>query len=240
MPVNRFGRLVAPPDARDLSFRMRPAMLQIRKVAKPTPRTHAYRDGPLLDQGDTPHCVGYSARGFLDGAPLMLAPKRDPSAVAIYHGAQERDEWPGTNYDGTSVRGALKYLCALGHIQSYVWGQTVDTAIAWMNGGYGTCLVGTNWYAEMSEVDDHGFLREPPSNLSTPIGGHAWRWIWWDATKQAILLRNSWGHAFGWSLRTGGRSGYAYLRLPFAERLLKEDGDLASPTQITIAAEVPT
>lgn len=234
--VNSFGRLRAPADARDLSYTMLRAMPQLAAAAgKPQPRKFAYRDGPLLDQGDTPHCVGYSARGFLDGAPIMSKPTEGPSAPDIYKAAQLIDEWPGTDYDGTSVRAAMKYLETVGQIQSYVWAQTVDEAIRWMNGGYGTILVGTNWYAEMSHVDAKGFILEPPGSLSTPIGGHAWRWIWYDVKRGAILMRNSWGTDFG-ATRHGEGTGYAWVRRTFAERLLMEDGEIAAPTQVKVRA----
>lgn len=233
--LNSFGRLVAPKDANDLSYLMRAARPQIvLAVGKPKPRKTAYRDGPLLDQGQTPQCVGYSCRGFLDGAPIMSNPNQGPSATEIYHMAQERDEWPGTNYDGSSVRGGMKALTDAGQICAYVWGQTVEEAIKWMNDGYGTCVVGTSWYAEMSNVDKDGYMMEPPSSMSTPIGGHAWRWIWYDPNKKAILMRNSWGHDFGY-LKKGIPSGYAYVRVPFAERLLREEGEVAAPTQVRIA-----
>lgn len=234
--INKFGRLQAPPDARDRDYPMSAAMAQIKAVAKPAPRKTAYRDGPLLDQGDTPQCVGFSTRGFLDGAPLMT--KGGPSAIGIYKGAQALDEWPGTNYDGTSVRGAMKFLSSLGVISSYVWGQTVADAVAWMNGGYGTCLVGTNWYAEMSDVDSKGFMREPAASMTTPIGGHAWRLIWYDAKKGGVLMRNSWGPYFGLP-KHGVPSGYAYVRTAFLERLLLEDGEVASPTEVKVKALVP-
>jgi C1A family cysteine protease len=234
--VNNFGRIYAPPDARDLRFRMMPAMAQINaEVAKPKPRKRAYNLGPLLDQGDTPQCVGYSTRGFLEAAPIMTKHAVEPSATAIYRGAQERDEWPGTNYDGTSVRGAMKYLTDAKEISGYVWGQSLAEAITWMNNGYGTCIVGTNWYVQMSDVDDRGFMREPASNMDTPIGGHAWHVIWYDQKKNALLMRNSWGKYFGQALKNGDRNGFAYVRLEFMERLLREDGEIAAPTQIKIA-----
>src|SRR5467141_3097993 len=147
--INNFGRLVAPKDARDLYFLMRTAIPQIKEVVgKPQPRKRPYKDGPLLDQGQTPQCVGYSTLGFLEAAPMMSKPSDPPSAVQIYKAAQERDEWPNTNYDGTSVRGAMKALTDYGLIASYTWGQTVDDMITWILGGYGTCIIGSNWYAE--------------------------------------------------------------------------------------------
>jgi hypothetical protein len=235
--INKFGRLPAPQDARDLRFRLRSAMPQINAAAgKPTPRKRAYRDGPLLDQGPHPHCCGYAARGLLDGAPIMSKPSEEPTAVGIYREAQKRDEWAGEAYEGTSVRATVKYLAEVGAISSYAWGQDIDEAIAWMNGGYGTCLVGTDWFVEMSEVDANGFMREPATSLATPIGGHAWRLIWYDAKRKGLLMRNSWGHNFGWPLarQPGLLSGYAYVRVEFMRWLLARWGEIAAPTQVKI------
>lgn len=232
--LNSFGRLPAPPDARDLQYVMRAAIPQIKSATKPPkPRTRPYNTGPVLDQGRTSSCVGYSARSFLDAAPVMSKPSVGPSALAIYHGAQTMDEWPGTAYEGSSVRGGMKFLTSTGQVSSYVWGQSVEEAINWMNGGYGTCLVGTNWYVEMSDVDKNGFMREPAPSLTTPIGGHAWHWIWYDVKKKGILMKQSWGHEFGF-LKAGQPSGYAYLTVDFAKRLLFEEGEIAAPVQILI------
>lgn len=164
----------------------------------------------------------------------MSGPSEGPTASDIYAGAQQNDEWPGVDYEGTSVRGAMKFLQLAGQITSYVWGQTIQDAIKWMNGGYGSIIVGTNWYAEMSNVDKDGFMLAPPPSLTTPIGGHAWRWNWFNIKKQAILMRNSWGHEFGFVDQTGLPSGYAYLKVPLAQRLLFEDGEIAAATQVEV------
>lgn len=233
MSVNKFGRIVAPPEASDWRFQMRLMRRQVQgNSARITARKRPYRDGPLLDQGPTPHCVGYSCRGFLTSAPMMSKPDRGISAVRIYKDAQERDEWGGNNYDGTSVRGGMKALVDAEEVGSYVWGHSVAEAIAWMNDGFGTIVVGTNWYIEMSDVDKKGFMQEPPRS-TTPIGGHAWRWIWYDKKREGILMRNSWGSDFG-IIKTGRGTGYAYLRLELAERLLREDGEIASAVQIKL------
>lgn len=233
MSINSFGCLRAPADARDRDYTVVSAIRQIRMVAKPVPRKRAYADGPLLNQGNTPQCVSYASRGFIDGAPILTKATVGPSPLDIYNGAQKNDEWPGTNYEGTSVRGAMKFLQDAGMIASYVWAQSVASAVEWMNGGYGTCIIGTNWYAEMSDVDRNGFMREPAPSLTTPIGGHAYRLIWWDAKKKGVLMRNSWGHEFGY-LKSGVPSGYAFMSLELLERLFREDGELACPTQSKI------
>lgn len=235
MSINSFGRIVAPPDARDMQFLMRTARPQIAAVAKPAPRKTAYHLGPVLDQGDTPMCVGFSTRSFIEAAPIMTKPTQGPSAQTIYRLAQQNDEWPGTRYDGTSVRGAMKALQAAKQITSYVWGQTVDDMAKWMTDGYGTCVLGTNWYAEMSDVDNAGVMREPAPSMTTPIGGHAWHVYWFDVKKNMFLMKNSWGFEFG-MIKNKKMSGEAYVRKDFMARLLREEGEVAAPVQAKVVA----
>jgi hypothetical protein len=78
------GRLIAPTDARDRAY---PLRLLTRAVA-PKPRKRPYNEGPVLDQGATPQCVGYSARGVLNAAPIMVKPTTGPTATDLYRTAQ--------------------------------------------------------------------------------------------------------------------------------------------------------
>lgn len=242
--VNRFGWLPPPPDGRDQRYRVRALKPQLQKVQPGIRRRLPYRNGPLLDQGNSPLCVGFSTRGFLDGAPIMSKPSADPSPQVIYAMAQDRDEWPGTNYDGTSVHGACKALQDLGLIDAYAWNQTTEEAVHWIQYDYGTLLDGTNFYAEMAEVDRFGFMREPPPSMTTPIGGHAYRIVWFvkklDPNDSYFIMRNSWGHAFGWiDPKTKEPSGYAKMRVRLRERLQREDGESAGPTQLRLKPVKP-
>lgn len=237
--MNQFGRLVAPRDGRDFKFLARTAMPQISIVTAtaPKPRTRPYNLGQLLDQGMTPKCCAYSAEGFIEAAPIMT--KHDGLLPdMLYSLAQDNDEWPGNNYDGTSVRGTMKALSIMGHISAYAWALTVDEMTSWCNHGYGTCLIGSNWYAEMSNVDRNGFMIEPASSLATPIGGHAWHVIWYDAKKKAFLMRNSWGPFYGILDKHGAGTGLAYVRPEFMARLITEDGEVVCPTQVRLKAVV--
>jgi hypothetical protein len=231
------GRLQAPFDGRDTLYRMRAAAPQIvDALGAPKPRKAPYKE-PVepLNQGNKPHCVAFSGKGFMLAAPTMRDPGYDTTDV--YRECQKIDEWPGEAYDGTSVRALMKILTAREWITSYVWGQTSAEAIAWMNGGFGTIIIGTNWYAEMDEVDDDGFIREP-GPLSTPVGGHAYRVNWLDmkipikkANRVGYLVPNSWGRLWGMRKRDGTRTGRAYMRPELFDRLMREQGEIAAPVQ---------
>jgi C1A family cysteine protease len=86
----------------------------------------------------------------------------------------------------------------------------------------------------MSYVDSKGFMQEPPRAMATPIGGHAWRVVWYDAKKDAFLMRNSWGREFGFPDKTGQPSGYAWMRRAFLDWLLPRDTEMAGPTQVKL------
>jgi hypothetical protein len=243
--INRFGWIQPPADGRDQAYRLRAVRDQLQAAKPPVQRKRPYRDGPLLDQGNTPMCVGFSAKGLLDGAPIMSKPDGDPAPQTLYAMAQDRDEWESPPpYDGTSVRGVCKALQDLGLIEAYAWGQTTDEAVHFIEFDYGTLLSGTNWYAPMSEVDRNGYMREPPPSLATPIGGHAYRLVWFvqkaDPNDSYFVVRNSWGAMFGWpDKQTGKLSGYAKMRVRLFERLQREDGELAAPTQIRLKPVKP-
>lgn len=243
------GRLVAPDDKRDALFRLRARIAEVKRALEPTPRKREYHEGPLLFQSSTPRCVAFSGAGFVFGAPIM--PTFDDPAIAalidgdgmfgkLYALCQDLDEWPGNNYDGTSVRGLMKALQQLGIIGSYLWGQTPEEDRDWIMGGYGTLIDGTNWYLSMDEVDSKGFIVEPAA-FATPIGGHAYRRVWWDKKKQGWKIRNSWGQYWGIPLPKHkveggpGLSGEAYMSDTLLRRLRREDGEAAAPSQVRLS-----
>lgn len=213
---------------------MRAAMPQIAQVAKPTPRKHQYNE-PVerLNQGNTPHCVAFSGKGFMLAAPMMNDPGYDTSA--IYHECQVADEWPGENYDGTSVRALMNVLKAKGWISSFVWGQSLDDAVKWMNGGFGTIIIGTNWYQSMDEIGSKGFINDPKAT-DTPVGGHAYRVNWYDEHQNGFLIVNSWGNDWGMTdvHHPERLAGMALMSRSLLERLLMEDGEITAPTQVKI------
>jgi hypothetical protein len=209
-------------------------MTQVKAAKKPTPRKRPYNEGPMLDQGNKPHCVGFGTRGIIQAAPLMVKPGVGPDGSMLYDMAQERDEWEGKNYDGSSVNGGMKAGRDAGFFESYAWFNTQEQLVDWTNGGYGTVAVGTYWYPAMDNVDKDGYIIEPP-NLASPVGGHFYRVNWWDKVKQAYLIINTWGFKWGMLGKKGELTGTAYMRPQLAERLFfKEQGEVAAPVEIRL------
>ena len=76
-----------------------------RRKGEDEPR--AYKE--IYDQRETPRCVGYSGARALS---IQVGYRLDPNA--LYAEAQRADEWPGEDYDGTSVRAAFDVLRTTG------------------------------------------------------------------------------------------------------------------------------
>jgi len=206
------GRLPAK-DQRDTRFLMRwSAPIAIAPYRN-------YRTGPVTAQGNFPHCVGHSWAGFLSSAPLMT--EDGPAPEAIYHGAQEHDEWEGTNYDGSSVRGGAKFLQLQGRLSGYLWAFTVEDIERWVLGGNGCVVLGTNWRQGMFDPEKDGRLR-----LTGPtVGGHAYLLYGMHHARGIARIQNSWS-------RNWGVNGRAYLSYDDLRTLLSEDGEACTSVEV--------
>lgn len=229
------GRLVSL-DPRDLRFLATPPQMDAI-----TDTDKFYRTGPVLDQKDTPQCVGYSSKQFLVTAPVKnrsvgLAPQN------IYDGAQQLDEIPDDEpYEGTTVRGAMKYLKSLGYLTKYQWALDADTVARWMLSGRGPVVVGTTWYSDMFSPSDyftsvkdgaarHKFVRATGS----AVGGHAYlldgvdtKMKCPDKTRGAFRICNSWGKSWG----DGGK---VFVSIADMDKLIKDWGEAAMADEILL------
>jgi hypothetical protein len=212
---------------------MRAALRQAVKLVQPKPRQRPYNLGPTLNQGSTPQCVGYSCRHKLMAAPIMVKPELGLSEHEIYLEAQKRDEWPGENYDGSSVRGGFKFLTEAGYIKSYVFAATAAEARKFIRDGWGTVVLGTNWYAQMFYPMAGGVLPVPP-RTATPVGGHAYHMFWTDATHD--FFQNSWGGADEWegSVTLNRQPGCFKMPHALTDRLMREDGEAGAGLEVKV------
>jgi hypothetical protein len=173
------------------------------------------------NQGNTPHCVGYSWAHWLEDGPIPqsgVAPIIHPSI--IYENAQKLDEWYGENYDGTSVRGGVKFLQKQNKIKSYYWAYNLNTLINTVL-NVGPVVVGTNWYYGMFYPDRNGLI----SVKGGLAGGHAYVINGVDTKTKQFRIKNSWG-------RSWGKQGRAFISFNDMTRLIKEQGEICLATEI--------
>lgn len=158
------------------------------------------------DQGAFPHCVAYSATHRIENSPTTYpepGPVVDP--VAVYQRAQQLDEFPGENYDGTSVRGGAKVMLEKGFISEYQRITTLQDLIDFIRrprtAGGGPVLIGIDWYTDMFspvyEQDALGDYRWMVIPTGSVAGGHAVLVNGVNVPRMTFRILNSWGRDWG-------------------------------------------
>lgn len=150
-----------------------------------------WQTGPVLDQGITPECVGYSLAGLLQASPYAYNGSNSPSPGWIYFGGQARDAWHNKPHDGTSIEAGFQYLQEYGYIDSVQY--THDPAVvADYILNYGPVEMSTFWSTSMDSPDATGVIT-PNAFLR---GFHAFYCYAYDRIKQMFGCQNSWGTEF--------------------------------------------
>lgn len=213
------GRLEAK-DERDAKFQLAPR----REAANRTNRYWTSR--PALDQGATSQCVGYSGYQWLTSFPISNKPRLAPEG--LYRAAQLVDEWPGENYEGTSVRALFRVLKTEGYVSEYRWAPDVATIVDHLL-TVGPVVVGTIWTYGMFMADREGYIDDIGGNV---IGGHAYLLVGASRTRKskqhgigAVRVLNSWGPS--WS-----EKGRAWLSFAALEWLMSQDGEACSAMEL--------
>lgn len=208
------GRLPSP-DSRDRGY-----LLQAPRRGEELP-PHKYWYSPgVLDQGNTSQCVAYSTTKWLVSGPVTNTKMPWP-IDAFYRDCQRVDEWPGEDYDGTSVRAAFRLLKERGYVSEYRWAFDHPMLLRHVL-SVGPAVLGTDWHLDMFRPDRHGYI-EPTGDIA---GGHAYAVVGADRDKVhpdtgwvgAYRIVNSWGPNWG----EGGR---AWLAFDHADALIKNWGE---------------
>lgn len=207
-------------DERSKSFPIRTL------VTDKQPRAYSWRH-LQLDQGTEGACTGFSATmeaaarpkpyfGDLGlGSTLARVPAITQTARSLYHRARQLDEWPGEDYEGSSVLGAAKAGQELGWWGEYRWAlgpgperaaQDVILALGYA----GPVMMGTNWYEAMSRPRGDSALVV----AGEVAGGHAYLLTRYSKTRDAVWTPNSWGG-----------EGQGWISRADIVRLLDEEGE---------------
>lgn len=140
-------------------------------------------------------------------------------ATYVYHEAQQVDDWPGNDYEGTSVLAGAKVIRTEGYIDSYRWAFTIDDVIDALI-EIGPVVLGIPWFESMYETRPSGMVevdgRLVGGHCITLTGYHPNIRLWregWRERFEVCRWRNSWGQTYG-------RNGDGYIRVEDLERLL--------------------
>lgn len=194
----------------------------------PVPQARIWRDAtdPILDQGDTGHCVGFSGAGLLADPEPRVAGITNQDGHVLYYECKDEDADGSANREaGSYVRTLAKVLRHRGRIDAYAWATSVDEIVQWL-WTRGPVVVGTDWYSGMMDPPASGVI-QPLGHL---VGGHAYVLVGVvDVHGQPVtevtpahtylMVQNSWGRAWG-------NDGTALIELgDFARSLLAHNGE---------------
>lgn len=120
------GELRAAKQPRMLTVRADPPDIRDRYYDAPLIQLRAKIDPPknlrILDQGQEGACTGF---GLAATIHLLLErggrPRTWVSTRMLYEMARRHDEWPGEDYEGSSLRGALRAWSSMGVCTEASW-----------------------------------------------------------------------------------------------------------------------
>lgn len=218
-----------------------PQFLAAQRPLKTT--SHLLR-GPVLDQGNLQSqtavaaylaligqpdvkelgsCTGNGISQALNTFTLRGNPQRrvltEVDAIKLYARATEVDAFDGTfppTDSGSSGIAVCKAAKEAGYISAYHHAFGIDQALAALV--VSPVIIGIPWRDSMWETDAKGYLDVSGQN----VGGHEVALVALNTTLQRVLLVNNWSAK--WGLR-----GYAYLRWPDLDVLLRDSGDVTVP-----------
>lgn len=204
------------PDLRDRYYE--PPLIQLDSTVFP-------RAGLLiLDQGNEGSCTGFAtaaALNILRPRQGGLAPGESASPRMLYEMAKLHDEWEGSGYEGSSVRGAIKGFFHNGVCREqdapYVAGQTDWTLTVEQAKSARNVILGSYYRLRPILVDYHAALQQAgvivvSANLhegwtnpgsgsgkiqytTRALGGHAFAIVGYD--EDGFIIQNSWGTKWG-------------------------------------------
>jgi hypothetical protein len=185
-----------------------------------------------LDQGREGACVGFGWTGELIGSPFPDRTAQEGVANLYARGhylrAKQIDEFPGEDYDGTSVLAGAKVAQERDFLDEYRWALSVedlrDAVIT-----TGPAVLGIPWYEDMYETRPSGLV-EVGGEL---VGGHCIyvygyhpamriRGEDYESRFEVFRWRNSWGASYG-------NNGSGLIRLEDLRDLLKTWGEACIP-----------
>lgn len=212
MPDRQFGRIPSPIDDRDwnLSDFIQPSFKICQEAKWDFPCTP-------LDQGNTPHCVGYSMAHFGINLPTFTQYTKE-DATDFYYKCKIIDGYP-EHEDGTTVRSAAKVLQDVGAINHYAFAKSMES-IRWWLLNKGPLIVGTIWTEKMMRPDQDNVL----DITGFVLGGHAYLINEWRKDGY-IGIKNSWGPNWG-------DNGKAYIPAADFERIFKYGGEALAAVEL--------
>jgi hypothetical protein len=147
-----------------------------------------------LDQGDEPSCTGFAMAHYLATRPALSEKQvTAPMARYLYQLAKTFDQWPGEDYEGSSIVGVVRAAMSLGYIDHVTYISNADDFFYVLR-YEDAALVGSSWYSGMMEPDSSNSIHVSGDVL----GGHAYLTnIISKKSGKGVMIHQSWGVSWG-------------------------------------------
>ena len=182
--------------------------------------TEWYNAEPILDQGNTGHCVGFSGAQWGNTLPFDDQYVNQDGHDLYYECKVIEGEPKQEN--GAYVRSLAEALLARKRITVYAFAETVDDAIAFIQ-QKGPVVFGTVWLNNMFDPDADGLVHA----TGAEAGGHAYLANGYDSDKNQFLFINSWSDQWG-------VNGHFKMSKSDAEKLFAEYGEIMAAVELPI------
>jgi hypothetical protein len=198
------------PDIRDYIYE--PALIQLMDSIEPPGDQH------ILDQDSEGACTGFSLAACINFLYQRAGQTTRVSPRMLYEMAKRCDEWPGEDYDGSSLRGAINGWKNMGVCEDSAWPYRVNNAgkltikraknarSQTIGAYYRISPEISHFHAALNEVgviaasaNVHKGWDNPRGGLikyqSKNDGGHAFAIIGYN--DKGFWIQNSWGDGWG-------------------------------------------
>jgi hypothetical protein len=218
---------LVPSSQKNLNKRMVQILKSLRPTPTPTPTPDPStipnwwdEDDPILDQGQTGHCVGYTGADMMNALPFDNHVNND-KGHEVYYLCKEKDGEPREE-NGSYVRTLMLVLRDLGIIKTYASTMNVDSVKKFVtNPNGGPLALGIGWTDKMFYPDSDGRVHPDGED----VGGHAIMESYYDPDSDKHWIVNHWGKEWGYN-------GMFYLTSPDLANRLANDGECWAAVQV--------
>jgi uncharacterized protein YegP (UPF0339 family) len=208
----------AVPDPRNW-----PVSRLVAMIEEGTAAPVSWSDPVVLDQGQTPHCVGFAGAAYIATAQAN-APTDSTVTNQLGHDLYRKckvvDRDPlGEN--GSSIHSLMVVLKEAGIIDAYAFASTLPEIVAWLE-RFGPVLTGLSWTQGMC-YPVNGIMHR----TGTILSGHATEFH--GITNDMFDVVNSW--SLSWGLR-----GHGHLPISECADIVYNMGEIAMAVKKTAPA----
>lgn len=187
----------------------------------PVPTGKSWNIVPRLNQGDTPHCVGFGWADWGNSDPVNDSFTND-DGNAIYYECKVIDGEPNAE-DGSDVRSGAKAMLNRKRLSAYAFAKSLDVAEQWVL-TKGPIVIGSDWTEDMFTPDKDGYIK-PTGDVA---GGHCY--LWSGVLENGDYeFTNSWGNGTDWPGSLNGQ--FKMTKADFAS-LYSSNGEACASVEL--------